>query len=290
MIDKLLKSYEKELITSYNVQTTINRKHYQIRKFLKWCNGKALGDVSTSDIEEYLYGVSSKRDVQVQNKQVIAHFFDICIKRKVIYENPAAEIEILTCKEQKIYQVPSHAEIRDMLERIRKTDTLLALRDFCMIELSYGSGARAGEIVAINIEDLNLSEKIATLYGKGRGSKKTRNVPLTDHFVKAVSEYCRKRNVVRGVLFVSFTGKRMSNTSVYQRFHLWTGRNPHIFRHAFATELLKNDCPSDKISDMLGHSRPTCISIYTHVSVSDLQADLNRSHPRSYSFQPKSLE
>lgn len=292
MIEELLREHQKELLLKNNVKTTVERKIYQINSFLNWIRSKniELAGVKSADIKNYLLQKSGKRGVQVQNREVISQFLDICIREGLLFDNPAEEISIWTTAEERQFSVPSIEDINKVTKRIRNVDTLIALRDYCMFEVAFGSGARIGELVSLNIEDVNITEKTALLKGKGRGEKKCRFVPLTDVSVKAIQEYLARRNAINGALFISVTGKRMTNSAIYQRFKLWSGRNPHLFRKAFATYMARNGCSCEMLSRLLGHSQASTLSHYSHLTTADLQNSLNRSHPRSPSFLPKNRD
>ena len=286
MIEGLLREYQKELLLKNNVKTTIERKLYQVNSFLNWCNSQniELSGINSADIESYLLQKSTKRGVQVQNREVIHHFFDICINRGILFENPAAEISIRTTTEERQFSVPSIEEISRITERIRMVDTLTALRDYAMFEMAFGSGARIGELVSLDIEDVNITEKTTMLKGKGRGEKKCRFVPLTDVSVKAIQEYITRRNALNGALFISVTGKRMTVSAIYQRFKLWSAWNPHLFRKAFCTCMARNGCSCEMLSRLLGHNQASTLNHYSHLTTADLHNNLHRSHPRSPSF------
>jgi site-specific recombinase XerD len=292
MIEGLLKKYQKELLLKNNVKTTIERKLYQVNSFLNWCNSQniELSGINSVDIERYLLQKSRKRGVQVQNWEVINHFLEICIKGGILFENPAAEVLIRATSEERQFIVPSIEEINRITERIRNVDTLIALRDYAMFEVAFGSGARIGELVSLNIEDVNLTEKTVLLKGKGRGEKKCRFVPLTDVSVKAIQEYLTRRNAINGSLFVSVTGKRMTVSAIYQRFKLWSAWNPHLFRKAFCTCMARNGCSVEMLCRLLGHSQASTLNHYSHLTTADLYSNLHRSHPRSPSFSAKNRD
>lgn len=279
-----LKQLERILQCQLNRKTTIKRKFYQADIFLNWlCEAeKDIVSITPSDIYLYLDSKSFCSAVRVQNLQVIRTIFDICIEKELIFENPASQVRIKNVSITRTYELPTFEEIKTITEKIQKIESNLALRDFLMIELAYGSGARIGELVALNIEDIGLDDKMILLKGKGRGAAKERTVPITDLAVRYIREYCK--NKVSGPLFLSYRGKRMTASAVYQRFKYWSGRNPHIFRHCFATHLLSNGCPTDLISKMLGHERSSSTTVYTHICDSDLQNRINNSHPRKSSF------
>ena len=279
-----LKQLERILQCQLNRQTTIKRKIYQADMFLQWINEveKELVSITPSDIFLYLESKPLCRAVQVQNLQVIRTIFDICIEKELIFENPVSQVRIKHEQITRSYDLPTFEEIKTITEKMQKTDSDLIIRDLLLFEIAYNS-ARVGELVALNIEDIRLDERLILLKGKGRGAAKERTVPITDLAVRYIREYCRDR--VSGPLFVSYRGKRMTASAIYQRFKYWSGRNPHIFRHCFATHLLSNGCPTELISKMLGHERSSSTTVYTHIPESDLQNRINGFHPRSSSFQ-----
>ncbi|NLE02897.1 MAG: tyrosine-type recombinase/integrase [Fibrobacter sp.] len=281
---ELLKQLERILQCQLNRQTTIKRKLYQADTFLQWlCEAeKDICSITPSDIYRYLESKPFCRAVQVQNLQVIRTIFDIFIEKELIFENPASQVRIKHEPITRSYDLPTFEEIKAITEKIMKIESHLALRDFLMVELAYGSSARVGELIALNIEDIRLDDKMILLKGKGRGAAKERTVPITDIAIRYIREYCRDR--ISGPLFLSYRGKRMTASAIYQRFKYWSGRNPHIFRHCFATHLLSNGCPTDLISKMLGHERSSSTTVYTHICDSDLQNRINNSHPRKISF------
>lgn len=292
MNEGLLREYQKELLLKNNVKTTIERKLYQIKTFLNWIRSQniELSGINSADIGNYLLQKTRKRGVQVQNREVISHFLDICFKRGILFGNPAEEVSIRTTTEERQFSIPSIEEINKVTERIRKVDTLIALRDYAMFEVTFGSGARIGELVSLNIEDVNLNEKTVLLKGKGRGEKKCRFVPLTDVSVMAIQEYLTRRNAINGSLFVSVTGKRMTNSAIYQRFKLWSAWNPHLFRKAFCTCMARNGCSCEMLSCLLGHSQASTLNHYSHLTTADLNSSLHLSHPRSPSFSAKNRD
>jgi len=280
---ELLKLLENVLQCQLNRQTTIKRKIYQADMFLQWLNEieKDICSITPSDIYLYLESKPLCRTVQVQNLQVIRTIFDICIEKELIFENPASEVRIKHESIIRNYDLPTFDEISTITKKMLKTDSDLIIRDLLLIEIAYNS-ARVGELVALNIEDIILDEKLILLKGKGRGAAKERTVPITDLAVRYIREYCKNR--INGPLFLSYRGKRMTASAIYQRFKLWSGRNPHIFRHCFATHLLSNGCPTEFISKMLGHERSSSTTVYTHICDSELQNRINSSHPRKSSF------
>ena len=175
---ELLKQLERILQCQLNRQTTIKRKLYQANEFLQWLNEveKDIFSITPSDIYHYLESKPFCRAVRVQNLQVIRTIFDICIEKELIFENPASQVRINHEQITRSYDLPSFEEIKTITEKMQKTDSDLIIRDLLLFEIAY-NGARVGELVALNIEDIMLDEKLVLLKGKGRGAARKELFP-----------------------------------------------------------------------------------------------------------------
>ncbi len=149
----IVQKFENKLKIQGNKQTTIDRKMFQLQFFLKWLDNKKIDitEIHTEDIECYLNEKTYCRGAQVQNLQVIKALLDLYIEMEIIFDNPVSKVEIKKGSVQHHYEVPSYEEIQEISRRIQSTDSLITLRDFSMFELAYGSGARVGEIITLNI-------------------------------------------------------------------------------------------------------------------------------------------
>lgn len=177
------------------------------------------------------------------------------------------------------------------------------LRDRAMVELLYASGARIGELSALDVGDVDRASSTVRLFGKG---SKERIVPIYPLAVDAVSSYLRdgrpallaRRSAGRacgadrvegrgGPLFVNARGGRMSADSMRKRFArlqaaagIGGGTSPHTMRHTFATELLEGGADLRSVQEMLGHASLSTTQIYTHVSIERLASVHRQAHPR----------
>jgi integrase/recombinase XerC len=148
-----------------------------------------------------------------------------------------------------------------------------------MVELAYGSGMRRGEIVGLDVEDVDLSGHTACVMGKGR---KRRVVPLTEKAVDLIRRYLASRHASRGPLILSMnTRRRIAIRHVSKLFKRLTGHNTHAYRHACATHLLQNGCNLRYIQQLLGHVKCSTTQIYTAVDRSRLAAVVAANHPRA---------
>lgn len=176
-----------------------------------------------------------------------------------------------------------------------ETDTEPArLRDRAMLELLYASGARATELLGLDVDDidgLDHSEGGSVLL-RGKGGKE-RVVPLGRPACDAVSAYlvrARPALAVTGgpALFVNSRGGRLSRQTLWnvvgdaaRRTGLGQDISPHSFRHSFATHLLDGGADIRVVQELLGHSSVTTTQVYTLVTVDTLREVWAECHPRA---------
>lgn len=192
--------------------------------------------------------------------------------------------------------VLSDTQVKKLLD-VPDASQAIGLRDSCMLELLYASGARISELASLDIDSVDFSSKTVRLFGKG---SKERIVPLYRKALSSVSRYLesgRPSFVVRGAsskgvgpeaLFLSSRGNRMSAASMRARFHelcalagIPRDVSPHALRHTFATDLLDGGADLRTVQELLGHSSLSTTQIYTHVTPSKLKASVELSHPRA---------
>ena len=123
-----------------------------------------------------------------------------------------------------------------------------------MLELLYSSGLRVSELVNLTVYDVQLSENIVRIIGKGG---KERIVPIDDYATKYLTIYM---NEYRPQLMKKIIQQIALKKGIRTHF------SPHTLRHSFATHLLENGADLRSIQELLGHSSISTTQIYTHVS------------------------
>ena len=161
-------------------------------------------------------------------------------------------------------------------------------RDLAIFELLYGCGLRISELVGLNLEDLDFSERWIRVRGKG---KKERQVPYTGKAAAALERYRGLREPDResaNALFLNFRGGRLTDRGArgIVKFYaqMVTGDSsihPHSLRHAYATHLLSDGADLRAIQELLGHARLSTTQKYTQVSLADLMAVYDKAHPKA---------
>lgn len=157
------------------------------------------------------------------------------------------------------------------------------LRLLALIELLYGSGLRASELVSLPRGAVQPDKPYLILRGKGG---KERLVPLSDRARAAVAAWREHVDPARPWLFPSGKG-HLSRIRLYQMVRDIAGLagippdriSPHVLRHAFATHLLEGGADLRALQAMLGHADIATTEIYTHVDSARLVTLVNERHP-----------
>jgi integrase/recombinase XerD len=164
------------------------------------------------------------------------------------------------------------------------------LRDRAMLELLYGSGLRASEVVSLRLADLDRSGQFVVCHGKG---SRERMVPVGARARRAVTAYLEtgRPALVRdgdpGVLFVSHRGRRLSRQGLWaivRRHAREVGVRrafPHALRHSFASHLIEGGADLRSVQALLGHADIGTTEVYTHLPSDALRRMYRRFHPRA---------
>ena len=180
-------------------------------------------------------------------------------------------------------------EMFNLLDHISGDDPA-ALRDLALLELLYAAGLRVGELVALDVDDLDLSARLVRVLGKGR---KERLVPFGRKAEAAIRRWLERSQELRGhseqvAVFLNLRGGRLTDRSVrrvltrrLQEAAIRARVSPHALRHSFATHLLGAGADLRAIQELLGHASLSTTQRYTHVSVDALMRVYDRAHPRA---------
>jgi len=184
-------------------------------------------------------------------------------------------------------KVLSHADVDALFAELDRRRTPLpgpqTLRMIALVELLYGSGLRATELVSLPRNALRRDEPFMILKGKGG---RERLVPISERARAAVREWLAHVPANATFLFPSGT-KHLSRIRLYQLIKALAADagispdriSPHVLRHAFATHLLEGGADLRALQTLLGHADITTTQIYTHVDSRRLVELVNARHP-----------
>ena len=167
----------------------------------------------------------------------------------------------------------------------------LHLRDLLVLELLYATGMRVGELVGLDIEDVDPSRRTVRVLGKGA---KERTVPYgapaqeaLDAWLEVGRPRLRTPDSGRALILGARGGRvdpRTIRAVVHRMLQSVVGApdlGPHGLRHSAATHLLEGGADLRSVQEILGHATLATTQIYTHVSVERLRATYEQAHPRA---------
>ena len=182
----------------------------------------------------------------------------------------------------------SHAEVAAMFERAETEaagDDRAAIRLLALLELLYGSGLRATELISLPLNAVPRDAPLLTVTGKGG---QQRMVPVSNRARQALSRWMALRGNAGKLLFPSSAKQgHLTRVRLFQLLRALAARadidpekvSPHVLRHAFATHLLEGGADLRVLQMLLGHADITTTQIYTHVDSARLVALVNARHP-----------
>jgi integrase/recombinase XerC len=178
-----------------------------------------------------------------------------------------------------------------LVERPDQDGGPIGLRDRLVLELLYATGIRVGELVGLDVDDVDRHRRVVRVIGKG---DKERSVPFGAPAERALDAWLRQgRPALAGTgsgpaLLLGAKGRRIDPRTVRRIVHEQLAGlpdapdlGPHGLRHSAATHLLEGGADLRAVQEILGHASLSTTQIYTHVSVERLRAAFRQAHPRA---------
>ncbi len=268
---------------------------HQLTKFLQRTRQETLpihiGTITSDDIRTYLHRLDQegeKASSLARKLACLRSFFRFLVREGQLRKNPTENL-----RSPKLPKPLPRVLTKDDAAALMEFPTgqsPLSLRDRALLETMYSTGARVSEVVGINLEDVNETDGIVCLRGKGR---KERLVPIGDLALHAIRQYRRslKAPVRSGHLsspmFLNHRGGRITTRSVARMVTRYSRRlpggavSPHALRHSYATHLLDEGADLRSIQEMLGHASLSTTQKYTHLAMDQLLAVYDSAHPRA---------
>lgn len=252
------------------------------------CNA-ALAQISSVGLTQLAETWSTLSHSSVVRKSaVLRRFFGFLVDEGYRADDPSHVLPKLS-RQRGLPKILSHDDIellfgeaQGQLARARAPNA--AFRLVALLELLYGSGLRATELVALDVRAIAPDRPFIILTGKG---EKDRLVPISDRARSAVAAWLPHRPQGTNWLFPSGKSKHLTRIRLYQlikELAAAAGLNPdrispHVLRHAFATHLLEGGADLRAVQMMLGHADISTTEIYTHVNSKALVELVNARHP-----------
>ncbi len=229
---------------------------------------------------------------------VVRSFCDYLMREDVLQNNPAVGVRAPKAP-RKLPKTLDVDQMGRLLEpqknppspqnAIPPDQPPLLVRDLAMLELMYSSGLRLSELTNLQCMDLDLTDAVVRVIGKGN---KTRLVPVGRHAIAALQHWLQHRATLashdEAALFVGARGARLTPRAVQLRVRQWAATHgsgghihPHMLRHSFASHLLESSGDLRAVQELLGHADLSTTQIYTHLDFQHLATVYDSAHPRA---------
>ena len=289
---------------------TVKARRIEMGYFIDWCEERGIqrpDEVTRAMLERYrqhvfLYRTKTENaplSFQTQTRRLgsVRAFFQWMARQHHLLYNPASELELPKRQQTLPRDILGVAEVEQVLNACDTAEpTGLGLRDRAMLEALYSTGMRRGELVALRVDDVDLNNGTAFVrLGKGG---KDRMVPIGERACRWIEKYVFEvrpeyiEDVDQGTLFLAKHGEAMQGKqlSVIVRKAIETAElerfkdtHPnaacHLLRHACATHMLENGADIRYIQALLGHASLSTTEVYTRVSILQLKAVHEKTHP-----------
>ena len=279
-------------------ENTLSAYRTDLKKFSMWLSLKnatktadSLIHARRNIITEYLaeletLNISSRSRARLLS--TLRLFYAYLIREKMISTDPVALIDAPKLG-RSLPKTLTEDDV-DSLLQAPDSATLLGLRDRALFEVLYATGLRVSELVGLQVSQVNLSQGVIRVTGKGN---KERLVPLGEEAVSWLEKYLGSaradilKQSVSDAMFVTKRGAAMTRQAFWYLIKRYATQaqimaeiSPHTLRHAFATHLLNHGADLRVVQMLLGHSDLSTTQIYTHVAKARLKSLHSQHHPR----------
>jgi integrase/recombinase XerC len=268
---------------------TVKAYSEDLSQFAEWV-GTTPANVTPEQARAWIAHLTTERGLaraSVARKAAsLRAFFTFLLRRGLVEKNPAEGLT-LPKRRQPLPKVLSEDIIDDLLAAPESA------RDRAILEVLYGAGLRASELVGLDCPDIQQDGEegiVRVRHGKGG---KERLALLGRRAMAAMATYLTEERPVlasaqsKDALFLNRFGGRLTDRSLRRLFDKYCDRvaadhkiTPHSLRHSFATHLLDNGADLRVVQELLGHADIGTTQIYTHVSTARLEEAYARAHPR----------
>jgi len=276
---------------------TVRSYEGDLQKFIKFAHqtkgGYVLaGEVTKEMVREFLAFLGEKgykkkncAASRARKLATIRSFFRFACREGLIGNNPASEITIAR-GQQKEAPFLTEEEYKRLL-KVTASNARTAFqrrRDYAIISLFLSTGARLGELVGLDVGDIDIAkQKSVRLRRKGGGEQ---TLPLSDQIIKTLRDYMRlrRKRARTRALFISSRNRRIDHNTVWhmvkkncERAKIRKVRiGPHLLRHSFASALLAKGENIQVIRELLNHKSLTTTTRYLHSQDVELSKAVNK--------------
>lgn len=277
---EFIKQFENYLKNSHYSDNTVYNYLLDIKNFLQETNITTFKDskLLKHEIDRYFARLSS----EVSQRSLYRHTKSLKCFFKFLYINEIIQSIPVLPKLKFIPKLPETLEDEQIRKIFKASEyTQFPYRTKVILGLLYGCGLRVSELVNIKLDCIDLNAKFIKVFGKNR---KERIIPLSDKVVQIIKIYLEKERKffkfaqTSEYLLVSRKKGKITRIQIFNLIkklqHLAGIEKdiyPHLLRHSFATKLLEKGVNLRFIQELLGHSKLSTTTVYTHIDYKKLQ-------------------
>ena len=302
-IDRFLAQRKSGRGSSENTRRAYGADLAQLDEFLTARGQSTLPQADTSALRAFFASLQEQglaRSTLARKRAAVRSFFQWARRSGLVTADPTRGL-FAPRQQRKLPKFLRSEEIEALM--LAPDDSPGGLRDRAMLELLYASGLRAGELVKLDLPDLDLeTREVKVRFGKG---KKERVALIGGAAHEALSDYlqigrpalaakCKRGS--SNAIFLNKLGDRLSDRGIrrtFDRYMAVVGERlkitPHVLRHSFATHLLEGGADLRAVQELLGHANLATTQIYTHVSTERLKTIHTGAHPRGKAEDDKAI-
>ncbi len=288
---------------------TLRAYQSDLSQFHHHMDDRKMVDITPADLEGYLdkLGTGPYRDTSIRRKvAALKVFFRYLEEKGVVTESPARKLKIKRPVENRVPTVLSTREIKALLaapkEQIAELVSMrdqsaggrnryfCAVRDNVILELLFSTGIRIGELVALDVTDVDLDKQQIQITGR---ATRGRTVSLSSDAVRmAMLQYLElrgERSLETPALFVGRSGTRLTIYSIENIFkkHVRLAEikrhiTPHSLRHTMAHLLVSSGTDIHEVQEILGHASILSTQVYTKLPIQKGRRTVLGAAPRVF--------
>lgn len=295
-MDSLLNKFLEYLLYEREASNnTIESYSRDLRQFKKYIIENEINDfklVNKTTIITYLVylqKIGRAPSTVSRNLASVRSFYQYLLNEGIVKKDPTVNLQSPK-NEKKLPQILTPKEVELLLEQ-PDLNTSKGVRDRAMLELLYAAGIRVSELVALDIDDINLQLGFLIC---SKSTSNERNIPIGRFAINILHEYLlnHRRNFVKDnnvkALFLNYHGKRLTRQGFWKIIKSYTKKinlnkaiTPHTLRHSFAVHLIENGADLKSVQEMLGHSDISTTQVYAKITKPTLRDVYNKTHPRA---------
>lgn len=273
---------------------TLSNYQRHLQALIEWLQEKQIQDWSELNnplVRQWAHTLRKHKDTSPRTistkMSALRSFADWLVIRGILAANPARGVALPKLGRP----LPKNLDVDQVHQLLNITDESdpLVVRDRAIMELFYSTGMRLSELVALDLNDLDMTSRQVRVIGKGN---KERILPVGRLALEWLEKWLRTRTafLLEGetALFLSSRKRRITARMVEIRIEQWGQKqtlnshvHPHKLRHSFATHMLESSGDLRAVQELLGHANLATTQIYTHLDFQHLAAVYDQTHPRS---------